>query len=164
MKGYRTILFHLIMGTAGVIGLQIAPDTAQHWAVIGVFVWMGGGVTLRFLTDTPAFKALPPEVRQMADLVADAAPTLRTPEDGAGKTMAADGTDAATATASDPPADLVQLAASITSALATVQAVHAQVTTALQAAHTAVGAALPASLNLPQGAPAAPQPQEAGHA
>ncbi len=145
MTGYRTIVFNLIMGLAGIIGLQIAPDTAQHWAVIGVVIWMVGGVLLRFLTTTPAFKTLPPEVQKVADEIAASVPSGEALLSAVDAALATDAPGAGGATITGPPPNLIDLATSISNALATVQAVHAQVTSALQAGKDAVGAALPAA-------------------
>jgi putative Mn2+ efflux pump MntP len=147
MKGYRTIVFNLIMGVGAAIGLQIAPDAAQHWATIVIVVWMGGALLLRFLTTTPAFKTLPPDVQRVASEIAGSVPTgkvLYSAVSAVDSALSAAAPATGGATITGPPADLVGLATSITNALATVQAVHAQVAAALSAGKDAVGAALPA--------------------
>lgn len=157
MTGYRTIAFHLIMGLASFVGLQIAPDTAMHWAGFVVLAWMAGGIILRFVTTTPAFKtaaATSPELTYLANLIlahmpqADLAVTDADPQPAPADAPATGG-----ATITAPPGDLVSLATSITNALTTIQSVHAAMTSSLSAAKDQVSAALPSS-PAPQPAPA----------
>jgi hypothetical protein len=164
VTGYRTIIFHLIMGAASLIGLQIAPDTAQHWAGFMVLAWVAGGIVLRFLTTTPAFAkaaATSPELATLANLILahlpqpDPVATAADPQPASADAPASGG---ATITgregaqsvdgggAAAPPTDLVALATSITNALTTIQSVHAQMANALQVANQTVGAALPGTV------------------
>ena len=170
MTGYRTILFHVIMGLAGIVGLQIAPDTAQHWASVGVVVWMVGGVVLRYLTTTPMFRTLSPDAQRLAAEIAANCPTGDAPQPAVPQPLAADAPASGGATitgppgaqssdggsAAAPPLDLVTLATSIVAAANTINSVHRQMVTSLQAANDQVSAALPAAVPVPQ-----PQPQPA---
>ena len=163
MKGYRTIVFNLIMAFASLVGLQLAPETALQWAGIAVVIWAVGGVLLRVITTTPAFqRVLPPEVAELAGLIVANAPKVAEPFEAGVEKPSTDDPASGGATITGPPEDLISLATSITNALSTVQAVHARVTSALQAAHSAVGAALPTAVIA--AAPPTPEPAPAAAA
>ncbi|BAE49271.1 hypothetical protein [Paramagnetospirillum magneticum] len=147
MKGYRTVIFNVLMGVVSLVGLQVSPDTVQHWAGLVVGAWMVGGIVLRFITTTPAFKtAMPVEVQQLAQLIA-----ANLPGGTAEPTAVADLTPIpapaeGAATITGPPGDLVALATEISQALSTIQLVHDQAMGNLAQAHQAVSSALPAAL------------------
>ena len=159
MTGYKTIAFHLIMGLASLVGLQVAPDTALHWAGIVVLVWTVGGIAFRFLTTTPVFKmaaSTSPELAELANIILANSPKLDLPITLADpQPVAADAPATGGATITGPPTDLVGLATSITNALTTIQSVHAAMASSLRAASDQVSAALPTS-PVPQPVPAAP--------
>jgi len=149
VKGYRVILFNLIMGVAGLVGLNIAPAQAQIWVTGLIVSWAFGGVALRFVTNTPVFQKLSPEGQKVVEqIIADA------PKVGDLATQAGEQPD------TDAPEDLVSMANSILSTLKTVQGLHDQVFGALKQANDQVTAAFPAG----QGAApqAQPQPQNGG--
>ncbi len=161
MKGFRTILFNLALALALAIaaasGHVLAPACAVNVVDLLLLVGgIGGNVLLRFLTSTPvgraaadvieqAVKLHPDALHDIGDMVTDA---IQDSLQMAFPTMSV---------STAPPAgtDLVALASHISGAVATINAVHAQVAAGLVAANNQVSAALPSAG--PQSDPA-PQP------
>lgn len=150
MKGYRTLLFNVVMAIAAVTGHVLVPATAAN--LVDLVMLLGaslGNILLRLVTTTPFGKAaveaaeqmvkLHPDVlAELAGAVTDAVQAAMVPIPA---TLEAQHFDPA-----PPGTDLVALAQHITGALATVQAVHAQMAASLVAANSQVSAALPGAV------------------
>ena len=166
LAGYRTLAFALIVAVAGVFGHHLSPDLVNNY-LDAIFPAIAAGImVLRFVTTTPVFsQVIPVPVMALAREIVAAVPvgeaaTNADPAQGQVPLTPASGAESPTG----PPTDLVKLATSISSALITVQTIHAQMTQAMQAAHESVSAALPVGVvQAPDPAPvpqAAPQPIE----
>jgi hypothetical protein len=108
LKGYRSIVFNLLMGAASMAGLTLDPAHAMGWAGAAVTVWTVGGILLRAVTDSPMLTAGHPEVAAVA---ADLEPLMPAP-------------DIALPPLPESPNDLVGLATYVTTALHTIQSIH----------------------------------------
>lgn len=53
LKGYRTILFNIVMLIAGIMGEELAPETANDLVEAFLVVWAAGNAFLRWITDSP---------------------------------------------------------------------------------------------------------------
>lgn len=145
LKGYRTIIFNLIMGAASMAGLTLDPAHALAWAGTVVTVWTVGGVLLRIVTDSPVLRADFPTLAAVAAELEPLTPsspvisrTLKIP--AAPVAQATDPKDWRPA----PPDDLVGLAHFVTDALHTVQSIHDDLVPKLQDAAAKVAVAMPA--------------------
>ena len=56
MKGYRTLIFNLIMVIVGLTGAELSPETAKKTAEAFVTLWGAGNIVLRSVTTTPLGK------------------------------------------------------------------------------------------------------------
>ena len=69
LTGYRMILFGLVMGTAGLLGHHLAPDTLNAWLDVFFFALTIGIILLRAVTKTAVFQhelaapGIPAEIR-----------------------------------------------------------------------------------------------------
>lgn len=70
-QGYRTILFHLLMTTAGLVGVQVDPAAALNWSALYIAVWGLGGILLRTVSTGPAFGRLLTDVGASDHFVAE---------------------------------------------------------------------------------------------
>jgi hypothetical protein len=153
-KGYRTILFNLVLAAAAAANHAVSPETAAH--VVDLVLLLGasaGNMALRVITTTPVGKAAIDAVQQFTTLHPDAVHQLGDAIDTAVKAqLSARGLDLPAAPP-PPDCDLVAMATAIAAARDQVLATHARMTAALSAAQSQVGAALPAAPTSP--APAA---------
>ncbi len=157
LKGYRTLIFAAVMAVAGVLGHHLAPDLVNSW-LDSIFAFAGVAIALlRVITTTPFGNAIPPEVAQVANLIAVATDKGSAALPAADPPAAADAPASGGATQTGPPADLVALAQSIAAARDTINAVHVQMAASLLAANSQISAALPAAVVQPQPDPL-PQP------
>lgn len=155
MTGYRTLIFAGIIGVAGIFGHHLAPDVVNGW-LDAIFALTAASIAfMRWITTTPLGHAIPPEVAQVANLIAAATDKGSADLPAVDQPAAVAAPASGGATITGPPADLIGLATSITNALTTIQSVHAAMASSLQAASDQVSAALPSS-PVPQPAPAAP--------
>ncbi len=154
LKGYRTIIFNLIMGAASMAGLTLDPAHALAWAGTAVTVWAVGGILLRVVTDSPVFRADFPTLTAIAAEAETVMPVL--PEG-----VSAIGTLKIPAA----PDDLVGLAHFVTDALHTVQSIHDELVPKLRDAATKVAVAMPAKTVAADPTPVAdPAPAQTGGA
>ncbi len=152
LKGYRTIIFNLIMGAASMAGLTLDPAHALAWAGTAVTVWAVGGILLRVVTDSPVFRA---DFPKLAAVAAEAETVMPAPP----------GVDMSALKIPAAPDDLVGLAHFVTDALHTVQSIHDELVPKLQDAATKVAVAMPAKTVAADPTPVAdPAPAQTGGA
>ena len=138
LKGYRTIIFNLIMGAASMAGLTLDPAHALAWAGTAVTVWAVGGILLRVVTDSPVFKADFPKLTAFA---AEAETVMPAPE-------------VSLPPLPEAPNDLVGLATYVTSALHTIQSIHDGLMAPMKDAAAKVAAVKTPPAPVPDPAPA----------
>jgi len=162
LKGYRTLLFNLVLAIGAIAGHAIAPDQAAHAVDLALMLGgAAGNIGLRLITTTPFGKAVVDSAERFIQLRPDAVEEIN---DAVTAAFAAHGTPLVAMPAGAPDTDLVALAQSITGMRATIEGVHAQMAGALTAAQAQVAAAMPALPNTPreqtQGAAAILQPPQ----
>lgn len=57
LKGWRTILFNLIMMVAVAVGVNWSPDQVTAYIDAIALIWGGGNAILRAVTNTPLGKS-----------------------------------------------------------------------------------------------------------
>jgi len=184
MRGYRTLIFAAIMAVAGVFGHHLAPDIVNSYLDAIFAVAAVGVAIMRLLTSTPVGLAAHPALADLANLLTaatakEAAPATADPDVAAGPTADAPASGGATVTGPPdgleqarrrypvvaaaldslsgsvaPAPDIVAMANSVVTALATIQKVHSDLAGQLQTASATVAAALPAPAAVPVPQPA----------
>ena len=143
LVGYRTVLFNIIMAVASMVGLNISPDMATHFAGVLIVVWAAGGILLRFVTSTPAFASSHPQTVELANEIAANLPKMF--PDGSETTTVVPQAPA-TGTANTGQPDIVAMATDVTNALAVAQHAFDTVYGHLVAATSTVSAAQPQAI------------------
>jgi len=150
MTGYRTLIYAAIVAVAGMLGHHLAPEVVNSCLDVIFAVVAVGIATMRWLTSTPLGLSTHPALADLANLLTAATAKGDAPIPAVPQLQPADAPASGGATITGPPMTLVDLATSISIALDTIQGVHAEMVTSLQAANDKVSAALPVAAPHPE--------------